>query len=89
MAVKALNFKMEERELAEMREVASVYHMTLTQLVKDAVDDYLQKMKADPFYKLTANVQEADAEESAEILQAVEALSDDDLIIAASERVQL
>ena len=89
MAVKALNFKMEERELAEMREVASVYHMTLTQLVKDAVDDYLQKMKADPFYKLTANVHEADAEESAEILQAVEALSDDDLIIAASERVQL
>lgn len=89
MAVKALNFKMEERELAEMREVASVYHMTLTQLVKDAVDDYLQKLKADPFYKLTANVQEADAEESAEILQAVEALSDDDLIIAASERVQL
>ena len=89
MAVKALNFKMEERELAEMREVASVYHMTLTQLVKDAVDDYLQKMKADPFYKLTANVQEADAEESAEILQAVEALSDDDLIIAASEWVQL
>ena len=89
MAVKALNFKMEERELAEMREVASVYHMTLTQLVKDAVDDYLQKMKADPFYKLTANVQEADAEESAEILQAVDALSDDDLIIAASERVQL
>lgn len=89
MAVKALNFKMEERELAEMREVASVYHMTLTQLVKDAVDDYLQKMKADPFYKLTANVQEADAEESAEILQAVEALSDDDLIIAASEQVQL
>lgn len=89
MAVKALNFKMEVRELAEMREVASVYHMTLTQLVKDAVDDYLQKMKADPFYKLTANVQEADAEESAEILQAVEALSDDDLIIAASERVQL
>lgn len=89
MAVKALNFKMEERELAEMREVASVYHMTLTQLVKDAVDDYLQKIKADPFYKLTANVQEADAEESAEILQAVEALSDDDLIIAASERVQL
>ena len=75
MAIKALNFKMEESDLKEMREVASVYHMTLTQLVKEAVDDYLQKMKADPFYKLTANVQEADAEESAEILRAVEELS--------------
>ena len=89
MAIKALNFKMEERELSEMREVASVYHMTLTQLVKEALDDYLQKMKADPFYKLTANVQEADAEESAEILKAVEELSDDDLVIAASERVHI
>ena len=89
MAVKALNFKMEESDLKEMREVASVYHMTLTQLVKEAVDDYLQKMKADPFYKLTANVQEADAEESAEILRAVEELSDDDLVIAASERVHV
>ena len=89
MAIKALNFKMEESDLKEMREVASVYHMTLTQLVKEAVDDYLQKMKADPFYKLTANVQEADAEESAEILRAVEELSDDDLVIAASERVHV
>ena len=89
MSVKALNFKMEESDLKEMREVASVYHMTLTQLVKEAVDDYLQKMKADPFYKLTANVQEADAEESAEILRAVEELSDDDLVIAASERVHV
>ena len=80
---------MEESDLKEMREVASVYHMTLTQLVKEAVDDYLQKMKADPFYKLTANVQEADAEESAEILRAVEELSDDDLVIAASERVHV
>ena len=89
MAVKAVNFKLEEKALSEMREVASVYHITLTQLVKEAVDDYLQKMKDDPFYKLTANVREADAEESAEILHAIEALTDDDLTIAATERVPI
>ena len=43
-------------------------------------------MKADPFYRLTANVEEADAAESAEILDAINNMEDDDLAIASSER---
>lgn len=87
MAVKAMNFKLDELEIADMKDVATVYHMTVTDLVKEAIRAYLQKMKADPFYKLTVNVQNADAEETAEILDAVAALSDDDLMIASSEVV--
>ena len=44
---------------------------------------YLPKMKNDPFYRLTANVEEASEEETQEILGELEALSDDDLKIAS------
>ena len=43
-------------------------------------------MKADPFYRLTANVEEADAAESAEILDAISSMENDDLAISSSER---
>ena len=62
MAVKALNFKMDEIDINEM--------------------------KQDTFYKLTANVQEADKKESAEILDEIESLSDDDLSISSVEPVR-
>lgn len=38
------------------------------------------------FRKLTENIQEASADESAEILNAIENLTDDDIAIAAVER---
>lgn len=86
MAVRAMNFKMDEVQIDDVKHVASVYHMTITDLIKEAVSEYLEKMKADPFYRLTANVEEADTEESAEILDAINGLEDDDLAIASSER---
>lgn len=86
MATRALNFKMEEAEIQDMKDVASVFHMTLTELIKEATKDYVDRLKKDPFYRLTANVQEASAEESAEILDEIDGLTDDDLAIVASER---
>ena len=86
MTVRAVNFKMDEAQIDDVKHVASVYHMTITDLIKEAVSEYLAKMKADPFYRLTANVEEADAEESAEILDAINGLENDDLVIASSER---
>ena len=82
MAVKAFNFKIEESDIYEMKKVASAYHMTMTDVVKEAVREYLEKMKKDPFYRLTANIEEASDEESAEIMDTMEGLSDDDLTIA-------
>ena len=42
--------------------------------------------KKEPFYRLTANVQEASDEESAEILEEIKGLTDNDLSIASAER---
>ena len=86
MATRALNFKMDEAEIQDMKNVASVFHMTLTELIKEATKDYVDRLKKDPFYRLTANVQEASAEESAEILEEIDGLNDDDLSIVSSER---
>ena len=82
MAVKPLNFKMEEEEILQMKEIASVFNMTLTDAYREAAREYVEKMKKDPFYRLTANIQLASAEESAEILEAIDSMTDDDLTIA-------
>lgn len=87
MALKAVNFKMDEMEITDMKQVASVFNMTLTDLIKDACKDYVDRMKKDPFYRLTVNVQDASEEETEEILQAIDSLSDDDLSIVSSKRI--
>lgn len=89
MAAKAVNFKMDESDVLELKQVASVFGMTVTDVIREAVREYVGKMKDDPFYRLTANVQEASGEETAEILGRIESLSDDDLAISSSERVSV
>jgi hypothetical protein len=85
MATKALNFKMDEAEILDMKEVAGVFNMSVTDLVKNAIKEYVAELKQDPFYRLTTNVQEASVEESEEILEAIEKMSDDDLTIASTK----
>ena len=89
MSMKALNFKMEESEILTMKEVANVFHMSVTDLVKNGVREYIEELKKDPLYRLTANVREADAGESDEILSAISGLSDDDLSISSSKTFSL
>ncbi len=86
MATKAMNIKMDEGRLLEVKDVAAVFHMTITDVVNEALNEYLPKMKRDPFYRLTANVKEASAEESAEILSEIEMLTDDDLEISSAKK---
>ncbi len=81
MATKAINLKLEESRVMDMKQVASVFHMTMTDVINEALDAYLPKMKQDPFYKLTANVKDASKTETREILSEIENLSDDDLEI--------
>ncbi|MBQ9031751.1 MAG: hypothetical protein IJ106_09920 [Parasporobacterium sp.] len=89
MATRAMNFKMEESDILEMKQVASVFNMTVTDVVKEAVREYVDKMKRDPFYRLTVNVEEASAEETAEILSEIEGMSDDDLSISSVKHFSL
>ncbi len=86
MATKAMNIKMDEGRLLEVKDVAAVFHMTITDVINEALNEYLPKMKRDPFYRLTANVKEASADESAEILSEIEALTDDDLEISSIKK---
>ena len=86
MATKPMNFKMDEGDVKDKKQVATVFHMTVTDLVKEAVREYIGRLKEDPFYRLTVHVEEASAQESAEVLDAVGSLSDDDLTISSSKR---
>ena len=86
MATKVMNFKMDEQDITAMKEVASVFHITMTDVVRDAVHEYIERMKADPFYRLTANVEDASAEETEEILSEIDGLTDDDLTISSTRQ---
>ena len=86
MAARALNFKMDVAIITDIKDVAGVYHMSMTDLIKEAIMEKLVSLKSDPFYRLTARVEEASAEETEEILADIESLSDDDLSIATTKR---
>ena len=82
MAVKAMNFKLDEDRIFELKSVASIFNMTVTDIISEALSEYVQKLKKDPFYRLTVNVEKASAEETEEILNEIDSLSDDDLQIS-------
>jgi hypothetical protein len=85
MATRAMNVKMEESTILAVRKAASVYNLTMTEIIKEALDEYLEKLQNDPFYRLTASVEEASEEESAEILNELDELTDDDLTISSKK----
>ena len=59
--------------------------MTMTDVIKEAIAEYVAKMKKDPFYRLTANIPDASPEETAEILAVIENLTDGDLQIVRKD----
>ena len=87
MAMKAVNLKLDEADIFAVKHVASVFNMTMTDVVKEAVREYVARMRKDPFYRLTSNIENASPEENEEILAELENLSDDDLTIAAKKQV--
>ncbi len=60
--------------------------MSVTDLVKNAVREYLAELKSDPYYRLTANVQDTSDEETAEILAEIGGMTDDDLTTTSTKR---
>ena len=87
MATKALNFRMDEKEMVDLKKVAAVFNISVTDLVKDAIKEHVTKLKKDPFYRLTANVENATEAETEEILKELENMSDDDLSIVSVKHV--
>ena len=86
MATKALNFKMDEADINDMKRVAGVFNISVTDLVKQAVKEYIEELKNDPFYRLTVNVEDASAEETEEILAEIDRMDDDDLSITSTRQ---
>lgn len=88
MATRAMNFKLDEKEIADMRSISTVFNMTMTDIVKEAVSEYISKLKSDPYYRHTMNVEDASEEESEEVLNAIDKLSADDLEIASVDHIR-
>ena len=86
MATKAMNFKMDEAEIMDMKQIAGVFNMSVTDLIKNAVREYIAELKKDPFYRLTVNVQEASEEESENIMSEINEMTDDDLSIVSTKQ---
>ena len=40
MAVKAINIKMDEKKLVDLKSVASVFHVTMADIITEALDEY-------------------------------------------------
>ena len=85
MAVKTLRLKLNENELADVRQVASVFHMSVNRVFREALKNYVDTKKQTPLYRLTANIEEASPEESAEILAMIENMTDDDWETASTK----
>ena len=85
MASKVMNFKMDEAEIMDMKKVAAIFNISVSDMIREAIKEHIGKLKKDPFYRLTVNVEDATPEENEEILAAIDALADDDLEIVSSK----
>ncbi|MBR4927919.1 MAG: hypothetical protein IKZ63_00310 [Oscillospiraceae bacterium] len=89
MAKKAISIMMDETLILDLKQVAGVFNISVADLIKNAVKEYLSELKSDPFYRLTANVQDSSDEEASEILTEIDGSTDDDLSIAFTKRINL
>ena len=85
MASKVMNFKMDEAEIMDMKKVAAIFNISVSDMIREAIKEHIGKLKKDPFYRLTANVEDATPEENDEILAAIDDLSEVDLEIVSSK----
>jgi len=89
MSLKSINFKLEERRINNIKTASLVFNTTMTDIVNNAIDRYIEELSKDPLYRLTANVQEVDNKERKEILKEIESLSDDDLSISSIRKFKV
>ncbi|MBQ3759679.1 MAG: hypothetical protein II876_09510 [Synergistaceae bacterium] len=83
MMTKALSFRTDESEIAEIKKAASMFQMSVAGLIREAVKEYIWNRKTaqekkESFFKRLENVEEASPEESAEILAMIDSLTEDD-----------
>ena len=89
MAKKAISIMMDETLILDLKQVSGVFNISVADLISNAVKEYLSELKSDPFYRLTANVQDSSDEEAAEILTEIDGSTDDDMSIALTKRINI
>lgn len=89
MATKSISMRLDSQELEEAKKLADIYDMTLTDVMRQALKEYIEEKKKDPFYRMTANIPEASEDESKEAFHDLDQLSDDDLKIVRSDTFEI
>ena len=65
-------------EIADMKKTAAVFKMSPADFVRKAVREYIEQKKHEPYYRMTADIEEADPEETEELLALLDSMTDDD-----------
>ena len=65
-------------EIADMKKTAAVFNMSPADFVRKAVREYIEQKKHEPYYRMTADIEEADPEETEELLALLDSMTDDD-----------
>ena len=86
MTVKSLRFRTTDSEIADIKQIASVFKMSVGRVIREAVREYVDRRKQSPLYRL-ADIEEADPEESAEILAMIDSLTDEDREIVRTDHI--
>lgn len=89
MATKPVNLRLEDTQIFTIKKVAEVFHLTFTDVIREALDNYLPQKTGDPLYRLTANVETVSDEENEELSVALDRMTDEDLEIVKTEVVTL
>ncbi len=89
MATKPVNLRLDEAQIMDIKEVAGIFSMSFTDVIREAVKDYLVKMKKDPFYRLTSNISEVTDEENKELVSELSSLTEDDMKVAETEVIHI
>lgn len=83
--VKSINLRLEENTIQEIKELGKIYHKNMTELLREAIEKFIQEKKNNVYYRLTANIEECSQEETDEIITALNNLTDEDLEIVEEE----
>lgn len=92
MTMKALSFRTDEKEIADIKKAASMFKMSVAGLIREAVREYIDSRKTaqqrkEEFFKRLENVEEASPEESAEILAMIDSLTEDDMQVVRVDHI--
>mgnify|MGYP002625608589 CR=1 FL=1 len=65
-------------EIADMKKTAGVFKMSPADFVRNAVREYIELKKQEPFYRMTADIEEVDSEEAEELLAWLDSMTEED-----------